>query len=75
MADSTVLAEEKPVSGIKTVAMDRRLLVIFTALISFTCGIAAKQVIWRDDAVKPLRVIELPPIPPNTELSLSGETQ
>ena len=75
MLDSNALGRETRVSKIKTVAMDRRFLIVMTAIISFACGAAIKQPIWRDDTVKPLRIIELPPIPPGAELSLSGAAQ
>jgi hypothetical protein len=66
----------KAMSRIRKIAMDRRFLIVTAVGIGFFFGFGVKQVVSRDDTVRPLTVIKLPPIPPGAaELSLSGAAQ
>jgi hypothetical protein len=63
--DSNALADEKVMSRLKIITMDRRFLVITAAVISFASGFALKQALSHYDIIRPLTIVEHPPISPH----------
>jgi hypothetical protein len=53
--------------------MDRRFLVLATATLAFVSGFLVKQATSRDDIIKPLIIVEHPPISPHHEILLGGD--
>jgi hypothetical protein len=71
--DSNALADEKVMSRLKIITMDRRFLVITAAVFSFASGFALKQALSHYDIIRPLTIVEHPPISPHHEILLGGD--
>jgi hypothetical protein len=71
--DSSALADEKVMSRAKIITMDRRFLVVTAAIIGFVSGFSLRQAISHDNTIRPLIIVEHPPISPNHEILLGGD--
>jgi hypothetical protein len=61
------------VSRLKIFTMDRRFLIITAAIIGFVSGFSLRQAISHDDTIRPLTIVEHPPISPHHEILLGGD--
>jgi len=74
MLDSIALMEERSISKTRTVLMDRRFLVIATAIVAASVsGFLVKEAMSRDDTIRPLIIVEHPPISPQHEILVGGD--